>query len=82
MANPPLRKDFNDTRPPKDHELPAAEYNRNAERTDAAFDAVTQGARVFIQAADPDTTNPEHVGPAIWYVTDGAGTIIDVRTNI
>ena len=82
MPNPPLRKDFYDTRPPDPNELPAAEYNLNAERTDIAFEAITAGARVFVQSGDPDTTNPEHVGPALWYVTDNAGTIIDVRTRV
>lgn len=38
MPSPALRHDFVDQTPPEPHELPAAEYNLNAERTDEAFD--------------------------------------------
>lgn len=42
MPDDPLRRDFVDLRPPQPGELSATEYNRNAERTDDAFDvAVT-----------------------------------------
>lgn len=40
-------------------------------------------AKVFVQQQDPDTTNPEITGPAVWYQTNGSGTIIGkkVRTS-
>ena len=38
MPSPALRHDFVDQTPPEPHELPAAEYNLNAVRTDEAFD--------------------------------------------
>lgn len=42
MPNPPLRADFQDQRTPEADELPAAEYNLNAARTDAAYDLAQQ----------------------------------------
>lgn len=41
MPTPQLRTDFVDARPPDSDELPASEYNLNAERTDAAYAAIT-----------------------------------------
>lgn len=38
MPNPPLRSNYFDERTPGSNELSAAEYNLNAERTDAAYD--------------------------------------------
>jgi len=33
------------------------------------------GAATFIQQADPETTDPDETGPAIWYQTDGTHVI-------
>lgn len=41
MPTPQLRSDFVDARPPDSDELPASEYNLNAQRTDAAYAAIT-----------------------------------------
>jgi hypothetical protein len=38
MPSPPLRKDIQDQTPPQPHQLPSAQYNLNAERTDQAYD--------------------------------------------
>ena len=42
---------------------------------------VAANVRVFIQQADPETTNPTATGPAIWYVTDNAGKIVNRRVR-
>lgn len=34
-------------------------------------------AQVFVQETDPDVTNPEYSGPAVWYQLDGSGNVID-----
>ena len=79
MPNPPLNTNYVDRRPARGGELPAKEYNRNAMLTNEAWDAAVGGARLFVQQEDPATTDPNFLGPAIWYVTDGAGNITDVR---
>jgi hypothetical protein len=33
-------------------------------------------SQVFVQSADPETTNPDYTGPAIWYVTNAAGVVV------
>lgn len=43
MANPPLRTDFTDSKTPGPNQLPAAEYNLNAQRTDEAYDYAQDG---------------------------------------
>lgn len=35
--------------------------------------------RVFVQELDPETTNPDIVGAAVWYQTDGSGQIIATK---
>lgn len=42
---------------------------------------VSTEQQVFVQQADPETTNPEYTGPAIWYVTDGGGNIIGKKVR-
>lgn len=32
--------------------------------------------QVFVQQVDPETTNPEYTGPAIWYQLDAGGNVI------
>jgi len=48
MPSPALQSDFVDARPPLPGELPAAEYNLNAERTDLALDTADQAAADII----------------------------------
>lgn len=49
MATPPLRNDFTNVRSPLPNELPADEYNLNATRTDAAYDAAVTGLVESVQ---------------------------------
>jgi hypothetical protein len=38
-------------------------------------------SQVFVQSTDPETTNPNYTGPAIWYVTNASGQIISKRVR-
>ncbi len=40
------------------------------------------GVPVYIQQADPEVTNPEYEGAAVWYQTDGAGNIIGKKVRV
>lgn len=40
---------------------------------------INKSAFVFVQQTDPEITDPDMTGPAIWYVTDGTENVIDVR---
>lgn len=51
MASPPLRHDFTNVRTPGPNEVSATEYNLNASRTDAAYDAAVTLAPVNVKTA-------------------------------
>lgn len=41
-----------------------------------------EGAAVFyVQQDDPAVTNPSYTGPAVWYKTDIAGNVTDVKVR-
>jgi hypothetical protein len=54
--------------------------------TEAYVDANSGGGgasepQVFVQQANPETTNPEYTGPAIWYQLDGSSNIIGKKVR-
>lgn len=55
--------------------------NDTAQGPDFAAHAyrINKSAFVFVQQADPEVTDPLMTGPAIWYVLDGTGQVVDVR---
>lgn len=48
---------------------------------DAVAAAVGGQAAIFVQEDDPDITNPEVTGPAVWYVLDTFGNVIGKRVR-
>ena len=43
--------------------------------------AAIGGVATFIQQTDPAVTNAGYTGPAVWYVTDVSGNIVDVKVR-
>lgn len=39
------------------------------------------GATVYVQQANPETTNPGYTGPAIWYQTNAQGKLIGKKVR-
>mgnify|MGYP000154895502 FL=1 len=48
---------------------------------EAVFGSIGQYARTFMQQIDPDITNPEYTGKALWIQTDDSGTIVDMKVR-
>lgn len=41
----------------------------------------TSDPQVFVQEIDPEVSNPEYTGPAIWYQLDGSSNVIGKKVR-
>ena len=61
--------------------ITAARLAHMEDGIDAVTETLEAVASVFVQQLDPEVTNPEITGPAVWYVLDNLGNLIGKKVR-